>query len=99
MTDNPVELGFSANVLWDGKNGGQIALRNLAPLKIDALPEFGGKGEQPFPDELFFASIGGCLSYIPLCSEETQVAFSSFEGLSKRRDSVTGTSRLSINLS
>jgi uncharacterized OsmC-like protein len=59
--NNPVELDFSADILWDGENGGQIALRDLAPLKIDALPEFGGKGEQPCPDELFFASIGGCL--------------------------------------
>ena len=56
-----MELDFSADILWDGENGGQIALRDLAPLKIDALPEFGGKGEQPFQDELFFASIGGCL--------------------------------------
>ena len=30
-------------------------------MKMDAHPEFGGEGKQPCPDELFLASIGGCL--------------------------------------
>lgn len=61
MVDNPRELTFSVELLWDKRSGGQVNLGGHEPLKIDARPEFGGEGMQPCPDELFFAAIGGCI--------------------------------------
>jgi len=59
--ENPRSLTFSVEVLWDGRSGGQVNLVGHEPLKIDARPEFGGGGKDPCSDEIFFASIGGCL--------------------------------------
>jgi len=59
--DNPRSLAFSIELQWDGRTGGQVNLGGHEPLKMDAHPEFGGEGKHPCPDELFLASIGGCL--------------------------------------
>jgi uncharacterized OsmC-like protein len=55
------ELSFRADLTWDGDTGADVRLGESSSLSIDMLPEFGGKGEGFCPDELFFASIGGCL--------------------------------------
>jgi len=56
-----VELSFRADLAWNGSTGARVILGSSSSLSIDMLPEFGGKGEGFCPDELFFASIGGCL--------------------------------------
>jgi len=61
VVDSPRSLAFFVEFLWDGRTGGQASLGEHGSLKIDALPEFGGEGKHPCPDELFLAAIGGCL--------------------------------------
>jgi len=61
MMDDPKSLAFSIELSWDKKSGGHVNLGEHGSLMVDALPEFGGEGIQPCPDELFLASLGGCL--------------------------------------
>ena len=55
------DLSFRADLAWNGRTGADVRLGDSSSLSIDMLPEFGGKGEGLCPDELFFASVGGCL--------------------------------------
>ncbi len=52
---------LNIKLTWDGQSGAEIKLATTYPLKIDLPAEFGGHGRYPCPNELFFASIGGCL--------------------------------------
>ena len=46
---------------WDGQSGAEVTIGTTHTLRLDMPPEFGGMGRYPCPNELFFASIGGCL--------------------------------------
>ena len=59
--DNPESLAFSVELLWDGGTSCQVNIEGHEPLRLGLHPQFGGEGEHLCPDELFLASIGGCL--------------------------------------
>ena len=60
MVTNPENLEYQLKLIWDGKSGGAVKLKN-STLRLDTPLEFGGRGKHPCPDELFFSAIGGCL--------------------------------------
>ncbi len=57
---NPENLKYEIRLLWDGKSGGTVKLKD-STLRLDTSAEFGGGGRYPCPDELFFSALGGCL--------------------------------------
>jgi len=60
MSHGPLE--FRAVVEWDGETGGVASLPGSSTeLRVDMPVEFGGGSRYPCPDEVFLASIGGCL--------------------------------------
>jgi len=52
---------FRADVIWDGKTGGNVRIGRSRKIKLDMPIEFGGMGRYPCPDELFLSGIAGCL--------------------------------------
>jgi organic hydroperoxide reductase OsmC/OhrA len=48
-------------VEWDGETGGVIQCNSCSELRLDMPVEFDGQGKGPCPDQLFLASISGCL--------------------------------------
>lgn len=54
-------LKFRVEAKWDGKTGASMRTESGNVLSIDTPKEFGGFGEGPCPDELFLASISGCV--------------------------------------
>ena len=54
-------LRYQVKVRWDGESGGFVECENCGDLKVDIPREFSGLGRSPCPDQLFLASIGGCL--------------------------------------
>lgn len=48
-------------IVWDGQSGVEVNLREGYALKLDMPTVFGGLGEHPCPNELFFSAIGSCL--------------------------------------
>jgi organic hydroperoxide reductase OsmC/OhrA len=54
-------LQYRVELKWDGKTGGTVECQNCGDLKIDMPQDFAGFGRSPCPDQLFLASIGGCL--------------------------------------
>jgi organic hydroperoxide reductase OsmC/OhrA len=46
---------------WDGETGGSVECDDCGDLRIDMPEEFSGNGRSPCPDQLFLASLGGCL--------------------------------------
>jgi organic hydroperoxide reductase OsmC/OhrA len=48
-------------VEWDGATGGVIRCDNCSELRLDTPVDFSGLGSAPCPDQLFLASISGCL--------------------------------------
>ncbi len=57
---NLENLKYEIRLMWDGKSGGTINLKD-STLRLDTSVEFGGSGRYPCPDELFFSALGGCL--------------------------------------
>ncbi len=57
---NPENLKYEIRLVWDGKSGGTVNLKD-STLRLDTPVEFGGGGRYPCPDELFFSALGGCL--------------------------------------
>ena len=53
---------YEVRVRWDGESGGDATFNNDYSLKIDTPIKHGGLGRGLCPDELFFASIAGCLT-------------------------------------
>jgi organic hydroperoxide reductase OsmC/OhrA len=49
---------FRADVIWDGKSGGNVRIGGSRKIKLDMPIEFGGMGRYPCPDELFLSGIG-----------------------------------------
>jgi len=54
-------LRYQVKVNWDGESGGFVECENCSDLRVDIPREFSGLGRSPCPDQLFLASIGGCL--------------------------------------
>ncbi|MFX0195458.1 MAG: OsmC family protein [Candidatus Hodarchaeota archaeon] len=57
----PKNLEFQINAKWDGQLGGIVEAKQGYHLKFDIPHTFGGPGQAFCPDELFLASIAGCL--------------------------------------
>lgn len=57
----PKHLEFQINTQWDGQLGGIVEVEHGYHLKFDIPLTFGGPGKAFCPDELFLASIAGCL--------------------------------------
>ena len=55
------ELGYRVELTWDGETGGSVECDDCGDLRIDMPEEFSGNGQSPCPDQLFLASLGGCL--------------------------------------
>jgi len=54
-------IEYASQVRWDKATGGIIEYDNYDDSSFDTPTEFDGKGSAPCPDQLFLASIGGCL--------------------------------------
>ncbi len=54
-------LEYEAEAVWNGRMGGVVTLPRGDRLQIDMATEFGGLNEAPSPDDLFAASLSGCL--------------------------------------
>ena len=54
-------LDYGVTLSWDGETGASVECDNCGDLKIDMPREFSGNGNGPCPDQLFLASLGGCL--------------------------------------
>jgi uncharacterized OsmC-like protein len=52
---------LNIGLTWDGQSGAEVKIGTTHTLRLDLPLEFGGMGRYPCPNELFFASIGGCL--------------------------------------
>ncbi len=57
--DGPIVC--EAEARWNGRTGGAVRLPRGDQLQIDMAVEFGGLNEAPSPDDLFAASLSGCL--------------------------------------
>lgn len=57
----PKHLEFQVDTKWDGKLGGIVETEQGYRLKFDIPLAFDGPGQAFCPDELFLASIAGCL--------------------------------------
>ena len=57
----PKVLRYSSIVCWDKESGGEVSCKSTVDFKVDMPTEFSGEGRYPCPDQVFLASIGGCL--------------------------------------
>ena len=46
---------------WDGESGGEVSCKKSVDFRVDIPVEFSGEGRYPCPDQVFLASIGGCI--------------------------------------
>ncbi len=53
-------LTYSARTEWDNETGGTAQIQEFTQ-KFDTPLEYGGNGSAPCPDQLFMASLGGCI--------------------------------------
>ncbi len=58
----PETLEYSATSKWDGKTGGIATVGNEREIVYDTPTTYGGGGTAVCPDEMFLASILGCLN-------------------------------------
>lgn len=56
----PNELQYKATASWDGKTGGKVSTGTHI-IEFDTPKTFKGTGKHPCPDQLFLASVSGCL--------------------------------------
>lgn len=61
MSELPKNLEFKIKASWDGKSGVKMMTSGGKTISTDTPSEFGGLGASPCPDELFLASIAGCV--------------------------------------
>ena len=54
-------MSYEVDVEWDGETGGVIRCNSCSELRLDMPVEFDGQGSAPCPDQLFLASVSGCL--------------------------------------
>ena len=55
------KIEYDSKIRWDKATGGIVEYDNYENMEFDTPTEFNGKGLAPCPDQLFLASIGGCL--------------------------------------
>ena len=55
------KLEYYSQIRWDKATGGIVEYDNYDDSSFDTPTEFDGKGMAPCPDQIFLASIGGCL--------------------------------------
>jgi organic hydroperoxide reductase OsmC/OhrA len=53
-------LHYSAEARWDGETGGEVTSKGFK-IRFDTPRDHGGNEKHPCPDQLFLASITGCL--------------------------------------
>ena len=53
-------LHYSAEALWDKETGGEVTANGFK-ISFDTPQDYGGNEGHPCPDQLFLASITGCL--------------------------------------
>jgi organic hydroperoxide reductase OsmC/OhrA len=53
-------LKYAAEAEWNHESGGTTQV-NLFKIDFDTPHEYGGKGTAPCPDQLFMASLAGCI--------------------------------------
>ena len=53
-------LHYTAEALWDKETGGEVATNGFK-VSFDTPEDYGGRERHPCPDQLFLASITGCL--------------------------------------
>ncbi|TFF83959.1 OsmC family peroxiredoxin [Candidatus Thorarchaeota archaeon] len=58
----PERLEYKASSKWDGKTGGLASTGEDRAVKYDTPKSFGGNSDGVCPDELFVASVLGCLN-------------------------------------
>jgi len=61
MAELEEHLKFRVEMRWNGKTGASIRTESGRSITIDTPKEFGGFGEGICPDELFLASVTGCV--------------------------------------
>ncbi len=61
MAELAEHLKFRIEIKWDGKTGASMRTESGRSLTIDTPKKFGGFGEGVCPDELFLASVSGCV--------------------------------------
>ena len=54
------KLHYSAEARWDGETGGEVTSKGFK-ISFDTPRDHGGNEMHPCPDQLFLASITGCL--------------------------------------
>lgn len=53
-------LSYNAEAKWDGETGGEVNANGFK-MSFDTPKDYGGNEKHPCPDQLFLASITGCL--------------------------------------
>ena len=51
---------YQVGVFWDKQTGCKIHIKEHPAISIDLPIKYGGRGRNPCPPELFFASLGSC---------------------------------------
>jgi len=54
-------MEYEAEAVWNGRMGGVVTLPRGDRFEIDMAKDFGGLDEAPSPDDLFAASMSGCI--------------------------------------
>ena len=55
------KLDYNVKLSWDGETGASVECDNCGNLRIDMPKEFSGNSRSTCPDQMFLASLGGCL--------------------------------------
>ena len=66
----PKNLEFQVNTEWNGKLGGKVKTEQGYHVEFEIPELFGGHGKAVCPDELFAASVAGCLMHTFLHTRE-----------------------------
>jgi organic hydroperoxide reductase OsmC/OhrA len=71
---------YSDTVVWKAEKKGIVKIEGEPDLEIAPPPEFGGPGGVHAPEDLFVASLNGCIMATFLAfAEKTRTKFNSFE--------------------
>ncbi|MGD2248097.1 MAG: OsmC family protein [Candidatus Methanofastidiosia archaeon] len=71
---------YSDTVVWKTEKKGIVKIEGEPDLEIAPPPEFGGPGGVHAPEDLFVASLNGCIMATFLAfAEKTRTKFNSFE--------------------
>ena len=73
-------LLYTAEAQWDKETGGKVTANGFK-VSFDTPEDYGGSERHPCPDQLFLASITGCLmnTFLPSLTSTSLVAPSPME--------------------